>query len=204
MNGVRWIGKTWGTLGDSITQANGYQPYVKEALKFEAVYNYGRGGCSMTAGGDRDEGATVNIAKTVEPTLDCITIFAGTNDYRLHMPLGEPGHSDPFTFFGAYELTIEMILRANPRCRVNLWTPLQRDKDGYDTVVANEAGHRLKDYVDAIKLLGVSYGLPVLDLYSQSGFNKLTLDTLTFDRLHPNEEGYQRIAMVAANFLDKL
>jgi lysophospholipase L1-like esterase len=204
MIGMKWKGKSWGTLGDSITEVNGYQPLVKDGLGFDSVHNYGRSGCPMTAGGDRDHGATVNIASTVDPQIDCVTIFAGVNDYRLHKPLGELGDRDRFTFYGAYLTTIELLLEANPGCRVNLWTPLQRDKDGFDTLVANEAGHRLYDYVEAIKRIGLTYGLPVLDLYAESGFNKLTLHRLTSDGLHPNEEGHRRIASMAVSFLDRL
>src|SRR5690606_36365141 len=148
---------------DSITDANGYQPLVQEALGFAQVHNYGRSGCPMTAGGDRDHGATVNVVREADRQLECITIFAGTNDYRLHKPLGKPDDRDPFTFYGAYKSAIETILEENPACRLNLWTPLQRDKDGFDTVATNNAGHQLYDYVEAIHTLGVTYGLPVLN-----------------------------------------
>lgn len=201
---ARWNGKRWGTLGDSITAAGGYQPYVQAALGFAEVINYGKGGCPMTAGGDRDYGATTHIGKKIDPTLDCVTIFAGTNDYRLDKPIGQPGSDDIYTFYGAYRSVIEHILTHNPACRLSLLTPLQRDKDGYDIDRRNEAGHLLYDYVAAIRAIGLRYALPVLDLYAESGFNKLTLGTFTDDRLHPNEFGHQRIARMAAAFLARL
>jgi hypothetical protein len=77
----------------------------------------------MTAGGDRDHGATVNISRTVDPTLECMTIFAGVNDFRLHKPLGQLGEKNVQTFYGAYVTAIENILQANPDCRLNLWPP---------------------------------------------------------------------------------
>jgi lysophospholipase L1-like esterase len=204
----KWHGKTWATLGDSITHANGYQPIVQEALGFSQVANYGRGGCSMTAGGERDEGSTYRVGMGLPEKYDLITIFAGTNDFRLDKPLGAIRQigvkQDEYTFIGAYQAVVEHLLTVNPSCRLCLWTPLHRDKDGFDIYSVNAAGYRLEDYVYAIKQLGRIYALPVLDLYMVSGINKLTLDTFTSDRLHPNEAGYARIAGIAASFLKDL
>lgn len=205
MGNTRWQGASWATLGDSITAAGGYQPLVQAALGFAQVDNFGRGGCPMTAGSDRDEGATVFMGQCLEQTYDCLTIFAGTNDYRLNMPLGAlrpiGAEFDDHTYFGAYQSLIEMLLARDPLCRMNLWTPLQRDKDGYDSEKRNDKGFLLADYADAVQAIGRAYALPVLDLYAVSGFNKLTLNSFTHDRLHPNQDGYRRIAQAAVSFL---
>jgi lysophospholipase L1-like esterase len=200
----KWVGKTWGTLGDSITEAGGYQPLVQAELGFARVINYGKSGCPMTAGGDRDYGATTHIGKGIDTTLDCVTIFAGVNDFRLGKPIGELGTDDIHTFYGAYTSVIEDILTKNWACRLSLWTPLQRDKDAYDIFYVNEAGHRLSHYVDAIVAIGQQYALPVLNLYAESGLTKLTLPYFTSDGLHPNEAGHRRIADMAAPFLARL
>jgi lysophospholipase L1-like esterase len=200
----RWMGKSWAALGDSITEANGYQPYVTAELGFAVAANYGRSGCPMTAGGDRDSGATVNVGREIRERYDCVTIFAGTNDYRLNRPLGDPGSRDIYTFIGAYTVLIERLLCADPACRVSLWTPLMRDKDGYDCDRPNDAGHRLPDYAEAVRELGCIYALPVLDLYAESGLNKLTLPYFTTDGLHPNEKGFERIGRMVSAFLGRL
>ncbi|SDE25634.1 Lysophospholipase L1 [Paenibacillus sp. UNCCL117] len=200
----RWEGRSWVTLGDSISAAGVYQPIVAKALGFGHVDNLGKSGCTMTAGGERNEGATVHVGRRLERSYDCVTIFAGTNDYRLNRPLGSLEDDSLYTFCGAYIVLIEALLTANPACRLNLWTPLQRDKDGYDSKRPNELGHRLTDYAQAIREIGRTYALPVLDLHEESGFNKLTLDHLTTDRLHPNEAGHARIAQMAIAFLNKL
>jgi len=200
----RWEGRSWATLGDSISAAGVYQPLVAAELRFGEVDNYGRSGCCMTAGGYRDEGATVHVGRRLTRSYDCLTIFAGTNDYRLGMPLGFPQDDSLHTFFGAYAALIEGVLTAAPSCRLNLWTPIQRDKDGYDSERPNELGHLLIDYVQAIKELGRAYALPVLDLFAESGLNKLTLGHFTTDRLHPNEAGHARIAQMAVPFLNRL
>ncbi|WP_284646206.1 SGNH/GDSL hydrolase family protein [Paenibacillus silviterrae] len=200
----RWQGKSWGTLGDSITEANGYQPIVAARLGFTRVENYGKSGCPMTAGGERDYGATVNIAPSTDPFLDCVTILAGINDFRLNKPIGSIDCRSVETFYGAYRATIETILTRNPITRLSLWTPMQRDKDGYDNESINAAGHRLRDYVSVIRTLGEEYALPVLDLYALSGFNKWTLSYFTSDRLHPNQAGHERIADLASAFLAQI
>ncbi|CAI6037460.1 SGNH/GDSL hydrolase family protein [Cohnella sp. JJ-181] len=201
---AKWRHKRWGTLGDSITAANGYQPIVAAALQFAEVLNYGKSGCPMTAGGPTDEGSTWRMAQRLAPGLDCVTIFAGTNDYRLDKPLGGPDSRDPHTFAGAYRTAVETVLTAVPGCRLSLWTPLQRDKDGYDIVRPNAQGHRLSDYADAVRALGREYALPVLDLYGESGLNKLTLPWFTDDGLHPNARGHARIAEMAIPFLMRI
>ncbi|MDF2923621.1 MAG: lysophospholipase L1-like esterase [Paenibacillaceae bacterium] len=200
----KWAGKVWATLGDSISAANVYQPIVSKRLGFASVINAAKSGCPMAAGGDRDYGATVHSGKTLETVPDCVTIFAGTNDYRLGKPLGSIDGRDIYTYSGAYVTLIEELLTRNPAVRLNLWTPLQRDKDGWDTEFINEAGYRLGDYAEAVRAIGRRYALPVLDLYAESGITKLTLDYFTGDRLHPNEAGHQRIAGMAVAFLERL
>lgn len=200
---MKWQGKTWATLGDSITEANGYQPLVRAALGFAEVANRGRNGCPMTAGGDTDEGSTVKVGAGLR-RFDCVTVFAGVNDFRLSKPLGAPGDTDIHTFYGAYATLIEGILKAFPACRLNLWTPLHRDKDGYDVNTRNGDGRRLDDYAEAVRSLGMRYALPVLDLYRESGIHALTLPLFTSDGLHPNEAGHARIAGMAASFLERL
>lgn len=201
---MRWTNRTWATLGDSITDANGYQPLVAERLQFAAVVNLGRSGTPMAAGGETDAHATVHMGLGLHPVPDCVTVFAGTNDYRLGKPLGSLHCKDDGTFCGAYMKLIENLLERRPDSRVNLWTPLQRDKDGWDTERRNNTGFRLEDYVEAVKTIGRHYALPVLDLYAESGFTRQTLDFFTTDRLHPNEAGFRRIADMAAAFLARL
>ncbi|ULL18223.1 SGNH/GDSL hydrolase family protein [Paenibacillus sp. H1-7] len=200
----RWHGRTWGTLGDSITAAGGYQPHVQKAAGFRSVTNYGVGGCPMTAGGETDYGATVNVGERIDSSLDCVTIYAGVNDFRLNKPIGVQEKRDRTTFLGAYATLVEHIMERNPQAVINVWTPLQRDKDGYDIHYVNAAGHRLIDYAEAVKHIGEAYSLPVLDLYAISGFTKETLPQYTTDGLHPNEAGHLRIAELAAEFLIRL
>lgn len=201
---MRWENKVWATLGDSITDINRYQPLVAEQLKFASVINLGRSGAPLTAGGNEDDRTTFRMALGMEDVPDCVTVFAGTNDFRLSKLIGNAHSRDIGTFCGAYMTLIEHLLERRPDCRLNLWTPLQRDKDGWDTAKRNEVGLRLEDYVEVVGIIGRQYAIPVMDLYAESGFTKQTLAHFTTDRLHPNEAGFRRIADIAVAFLNKL
>lgn len=205
LNYNKWNQKIWLTLGDSITKANGYQPIVKNKLNILRVDNKGLNGQTMAY--QKTDKSTYSIAKNINyKEYDLVTIFIGTNDFRYNKKLGkiiedDIKQYDETTFIGAYQLLIENILSSNPYIDLVLITPLQRTKDGYDINFTNEAGSKLIDYVNAIKDLGQMYSLPVLDLYSTSGFTNKTMSVYTRDDLHPNEAGFERIAEKIYRFL---
>lgn len=196
----KWNEKTWLTLGDSITKANGYQPIVKEKLGFANVDNKGLNGQTMAY--QNTNKSTYSIGKEIDyKNYDLVTIFIGTNDFRYNKKLGKLGEYDEKTFIGGYEMLIEKILSSNPYIDLVLITPMQRTKDGYDINFTNKVGSKLIDYVNGIKDLGEKYSLPVLDLYSISGINTQTMNVYTRDNLHPNKNGYKRIAEKMYRFL---
>ena len=196
----KWNEKTWLTLGDSITKANGYQPIVKEKLGFANVDNKGLNGQTMAY--QKTNKSTYSIGKEIDyKNYDLVTIFIGTNDFRYNKKLGKLGEYDEKTFIGGYEMLIEKILSSNPYIDLVLITPMQRTKDGYDINFTNKVGSKLIDYVNGIKDLGEKYSLPVLDLYSISGINTQTMNVYTRDNLHPNKNGYKRIAEKMYRFL---
>ena len=198
----RWSQKSWLTLGDSITKANGYQPIVKERLGFSKVDNKGINGQTMAY--QKTNKSTYYIGKDINyKQYDLVTIFIGTNDFRYNKKLGKIKESnyDEMTFIGSYQMLIERILSSNPEVDLVLITPLQRTKDGYDIIYINKAGNKLVDYVNGVKALGEKYSLPVLDLYSTSGFTSDTMDVYTRDDLHPNKKGYEKISEKIYRFL---
>lgn len=213
----------WGEHKGEI--ATGYQTIMKELLGLSynrATDNKGRSGYTIAHnyegshdGSDNlvDVIADVNIDYTA---YDLCTILGGTNDYRRSTPLGELGQTgDDYeslntdTFYGAYRKCVEYILTAAPDIRLVLITPFQRNpypawssyEATYDGDKPNAEGLKLIDYVNAVKLIGKMYGLPVCDLYSNSGITELTLSTYTIDGLHPNDDGFKRIGEVLASTL---
>lgn len=197
------------SVGDSITwqdgnnylntdqKAIGYQTIVKEKLSFTDVANKSLAG----AGSAKTEKASVvydNDFRDVK-YADVITIFIGTNDFKLNVPLGKLSDKDSKdfndeTFYGSYQDLLRIFEEKGSNASIYLITPLQRDNEGYDINSTNPAGHKLIDYVNAVKNIGELYDIPVIDLYSESELNIRTLDKYTLDGLHPNDEGYKVIA----------
>lgn len=201
----KWKGKSWITLGDSITRANGYQDKLKNILGFSRIDNMGENGQTMVS--QSENKSTYALGKTIDyKVYDLATIFIGTNDFRYNKKLGKIKVSgsirfDETTFTGSYQLLIEKILSSNPSIDLVLITPPQRIRDGYDIDFTNEVRSKLIDYVNVIKSLGEMYSLPVLDLYSEGGISKKNISTFTRDGLHPNDVGYDRISDKMYRFL---
>lgn len=201
----KWKGKSWITLGDSITRPNEYQDKLKNLLGFSRIDNLGKNGQTMAY--QSQNNSTYTVGKTIDyKAYDLVTIFIGTNDFRYNKKLGEVKESgsynfDETTFTGSYQLLIEKILSSNPGIDLVLITPPQRIRDGYDINFTNEVGSKLIDYVDVIKSLGEMYSIPVLDLYSEGGISKENMNIFTRDGLHPNDEGYERISEKMYRFL---
>lgn len=205
--------KNYISVGDSITYndgkeyqntnitAKGYQTLMNEEIGFSSVKNFGISGASMAKPLDYPKHGSLSIddGKKDYSSANLVTIFAGTNDFRLNLKLGRIGNisNKDFninTFYGAYRYLIEDIQKQNPTAKIYLFTPIQRNNAGYDTKYRNIAGHTLIDYVNAVKNIGKLYNLPVIDLYSASGINEDNLKSYTVDGLHPNNSGYQLIA----------
>ena len=216
-----WNNKTYISHGDSITWqdgkaytqgehieeiAKGYQTVFSDAVKLKSYNNQGKSGWSMAV---VNGNGIVNTIMTIADysVYNLCTIACGTNDFKLNVPIGTKGQIgdttfDDSTFYGAYRKAVEYILTSSPTIRIVLMTPLQRDNAGYDVNYTNSAGAKLIDYVNAIKEIGEMYGLPVCDMYGNSGFTKKTLSTYTMDGLHPNDIGYKRMGGYLTQFLN--
>lgn len=194
-----WENKRAAAIGDSITSFGKYVQLTQKALNLSEFDNFAIGGRPLADGTKNGEGLVSTSLTHNYRKYDLITIFVGTNDFKLDVPIGEIGIKNQTEFnsqlfFGAYRKLLDFILESNPSTNILLITPIQRDNDGYDIDKRNLSGFSLGDYRTAIEELGKMYSLPVLDLYSTSGINSFTLDYFTKDGLHPNVIGDQVIA----------
>ncbi|WP_221566063.1 SGNH/GDSL hydrolase family protein [Alkalihalobacillus sp. TS-13] len=219
-----WKGKSMVIFGDSIQWQDG-KPYgqgdigaiavgmgtiIQRKLGFSEYDNQGVSGVPMAEGTVNGEGTHQAILDYLSfSDKDLVIIAAGTNDFKLNVPIGELGgignpSVDPLTFYGAYHEAVEHILTVKPTIRIVLCTPLQRDNNGYDVNHKNASGHKLIDYVKAIQFIGDMYGLPICDLYRNSGITELTFSTFLMDGLHPNDLGYQRMGGYTSGIIQSI
>lgn len=202
--------ETFAVIGDSITAqdgkkypnsnvtAIGYQKTIKDRLGFDGYINLGVSGAPV-AENTKNGNGLYSITKDFNlNNVDYIIIAAGTNDYRLDVPLGDKSeiskkHKNTNTFYGAYSKLIENIIRNNPDAQIQLWTPLARKNSGYNTYNKNKRGHTLIDYIVAIRYIADYYNLSVCDMFKNSGITLRNIHEYTYDGLHPNNEGYELI-----------
>lgn len=202
-----WYGKTFAALGDSIVWAGApLFGRIRSRLGFASYRNLGVSGRPMADGTSAGVG-TVTTALANDFTTDVMVyVAAGTNDFKLNVPLGTIGPlsqttHDRGTFYGAYRTTIDYLLSQRPTIQLVLATPLQRNNSGYSTTTTNTAGHMLRDYRDAVFALADMYSAQVVDMYALSGISEKTLSQYTADGLHPNTAGYIQMARVAVGQL---
>ena len=200
----RYNGKTLMTLGDSITDSTSkpftYPPIVADYFGMTLFDGGWSGRRIRNAFGRTTIASDTNILAS-----HIITIAHGTNDFKLETSLGTIDDSPTpkatldnatynattnktdGTFYADYKGVIEHILTVNPQVRIMLITPIRRTQAAGTGTDTNAKGHKLIDYVNAIKAIAEYYGLPVLDNYNTSGFNIKTIPTWTGDGLHPTE-----------------
>ncbi len=202
----KYSGMTLMTMGDSITYGS-TTPWTypsRVAASLGMILN------NVGASGTRVRYA---FTKTTPESLleaDIITIAYGTNDFKIETPLGvisdtttprsllddptyKANESTAGSFYADYKGVIEGIFAANPNARVMLITPIRRTQAAGTGTDTNSRGHKLIDYVNAVKEIAQYYSLPVLDNYNTSGFNQVTMPVWLSDGLHPTEWAQQNV-----------
>ena len=199
-------------IGDSLTDQGLYIETLKKKTGIENIINHGISGArvaqiSEDASYDKDDITLVYRAKNNQignTSADITCIVAGINDWNGWRTLGDLENSTKDTeFYGAYKKVIEHILTNNPNTTLLLATPTYMYQTGIvpplDGDIPREnhgTGLIVKDFRDAVINLGEYYKLPIIDLYTLSGINKMTVDELTSDGLHYNAFGGKRIGNI--------
>ena len=199
-------------LGDSITEGVGvpspeftYWNVLKQQFGLAEARCYGIGGTRFA----RQHKPTVDRPSfdqdfcsridSMDPDADLVVVFGGTNDFgHGDAPVGCPSDRTPDTFYGACHTLMTGLIERYPRSVIVFMTPLHR------AVETREGVPPLKTYVEIIKETAESYGLPVMDLYANSGIQPqipIMRQTYAPDGLHPNAAGAARIAERLGYFL---
>lgn len=111
------------------------------------------------------------------------------------------------TFCGRINWALSQLKRRFPTKQIVLLTPLHRayfnggEKNIQPTEeYQNACGEYFDRYVEAVKEAGQIWSVPVIDVYSKSGLYPVMDETAIYfhdkdrDRLHPNDDGHQRLA----------
>lgn len=188
-------------LGDSITEGVGissiedtYWMLLKKYCALSEARGYGIGGTRIARQHlqenpiwDQD---FISRVDEMDPDADVIVVFGGTNDFgHGDAPLGKMSDRTPYTFYGACHVLMRKLLERYPDADLVFMTPLHR-------YVEERGERRLKDFVEAIRETAEYYGIPVVDLYAESGIQpqvERMQSRYCPDGLHPNEAGHHRI-----------
>ena len=197
-------------LGDSITEGAGASVYkncyvevMKREYGLSEARNYGIGGTRIARQRTPSEESKFDLdfcsrVAEMDADADIVVVFGGTNDHgHGDAPLGSDSDRTPETFIGACHF-LYASLKEKFSCPVVVLTPLHRAEE-------NRAdGVTLKDYVNLIRNIAPQYNLSLLDLYENSAICPATLNTLTVDGLHPNDEGHIILAKEIGEYLQNL
>lgn len=202
-------------LGDSITQGVGvpsvefaYWNVLKDKFGLAEARGYGISGTRFARqkeptlrnpSFDRDFCSRV---EQMDPDADLVVVFGGTNDFgHGDAPIGCFADRTPNSFYGACHTLMTSLIERFPTAVIVFMTPLHRACEYI------EGKAPLKDYVAIIREVAEFYGLPVMDLYANSGMQpQLEAHRKAFvpDGLHPNAAGAARIADRLGYFLQSL
>ena len=172
----------WVAIGDSITYLNdhpeqtgnrvkkGYMTRVCEKLPDISYINQGYNGWTATRIAEKIEDLKIEKA-------DIYTVFLGTNDWWGGKPLGTltdyEKNTGLGTVNGAFRVILDKLKSLNKDAKIVLITPMQRGDFVYLTNMKNNAfgsykdknGQFLEQFVEAIKEIGKSENMQVVDLY---------------------------------------
>lgn len=211
-------GKKLTTLGDSITEKNLWQSFVKDKMLFSNIVNKGIGGTRISGNPENAMWRDIRI-NALPLDTDVLTIMGGTNDSAASVEVGELSitNHDTNTFVGAYNVLISKVLYKFYNLSKGKYTDIDYSeltktdifKDiaiyimtppfNANTQYSGENSVRLKAIADATKNISKMWGIPCIDIYYNSGINTENVNVLLQDGIHPNNLGAKKVASVIVN-----
>lgn len=205
-----WSGKSWASLGDSITQQAKWQAGVVGKLGLLWT-NFGIGGTKISGTvGDADAMCQDTRINAIPTTFDLVSVMGGTNDWAQSVPMGAEDSTDPLTFNGALNTMVTKLMTRFPDKRVILCTTPYGEmpgRAGWSNGWTNTQGLTTRDYAEAVRKCCKRWSLPIIDVNTDAGWNTLNIRTYITDDgglLHPNDVGGSRIASVIVAGFNKI
>ena len=201
-------------LGDSITEGVGvpdvkytYWNVLKDRYGLAIARNYGISGTRFARQQSPSDPPSFDLdfcsrVDKMDSDADLIVVFGGTNDFgHGDAPFGTIDDRTESTFYGACHVLMRSLIEKYPSSVIVFMTPLHREVEKNP---ARPNVPHLSEYARAIKEVAALYGIPVFDLYANSGINPqipVQKELFAPDGLHPNIAGAARIAERLGNFL---
>ena len=233
-NSNPYKGKKWTALGDSLTMTtssnsikhtpNGrnYTYWVKEKLGIGTLVNMGLDSSTISTVRTSPQNFIQRMVN-IPLDSDIITVFGGYNDmWSSSSKLGTIEDTDTNTIYGALNKIARYLLCTYPKATIVFftmlhWTWEREGSSANPPYVVNPNGLTTPLLNQAIRDIGNKYSIPVIDLEKNSGifpgtFNQKTgvatkyphFSYYTYDGLHLNERGHQKISNVIVSELLKL
>lgn len=210
-------GKILCTYGDSITEQETWQNYVKEELGFSKYYNHGVGGRRLMAM------ATDECLAEITEDFDVMLVMGGTNDWAQDRTVGTEADintdAQTFTgtFYGGLNTLIKKLLVKYPTKRIVFMTqtPVKNsngeaffNKKGSADGLKNSNGNTTRDFARATLNACGNNHVPCVDLNSLVGWNENNISSFVKNEndtfFHPTSVGGKRIAECISGFLKSL
>ena len=154
------------------------------------------------------------VIKELNPKkTDYFIIEYGTNDFLSYIPIGAEDVQQQYYFY--FSTTLEMaidLLKANyPNAQIILCTPYYEqfwsaDRTRYigDVHTVNNGFGTLLDYIGAIEGVARSKEVECLNMYDLMEIDTYSVDKMTVDGIHPNEEARRKYADILIGRLEEL
>ncbi len=210
------------TFGDSLTWYNlqnftwgehegeqciGFQTFLTRYVRMDLKENYGSSGATTPKICEILKNHISNISDD-----SVVTIMGGDNDDRLGVSLGtlQPvgGTFDTNTIYGSLQDAIETLLTSKPTVRIVMMT------EPMGWTYTNGTMKRVSELIpEAYRRVAHQYGLPLIDLWNDSGINELTRNTYYADptpatnqlyMYHPNNDGWERLSRIICREIMKV
>lgn len=201
--------------GDSISTtefgSRGYSQKLQDELGLIKVYNYAISATCLAATLPGNGIGIIRKKENRHKDADVVILWHGTNDWYFGNPLGDDDSMEDTTFCGALNEAIRLLKETNPAVKIILPTALLRcqapdggEKIGDAMFLPNKAGLTQREYIEAIKRIGLRERCTVIDMREKTAFTIQEQPRYQPDGVHPSADGYNVIVQIFAEVIKGL
>lgn len=167
---------------------------IKAGLLAEEICNFSVGSSGLTR---NTPGGMLEVLERnpVPKDADLFLVWHGSNDWYWGSPMDE--------FSASIRLAVDKLRTAAQEAALCWVTPIYRferpagvleEGEAYD--LPNQIGCTMADYYEELESSSKRLGFPLIDMRRLCGIHRQNEDLYLEDRVHPNRQGYVRIAAV--------